>query len=110
MAKSLILGLWNFFMEIFRYILSAGLVLGLSPAHAAANSSDTTAFAADSVGVVEQVWHAQGLLILVLLLIGAAFGLLWRRRTRIEDLSWIIVVLILAIGFACVLVRVKLGL
>ncbi len=84
--------------------------MGLSPAHAADNSVRTTAFTADSVGIVERIWHTQGLLLLVLLAIGAAFGILWRRRTSIEDFGWIIVVLILALGFACVLVRVKLGL
>ena len=97
-------------MEIFRYILYLALFFAISPAHAAAKDADNSAFTADSLVAVEQVWHAQGLLILIFLMIGAAFGVMWRRRTRLEDLSWIIVVLILAMGFACVLVRVKLGL
>jgi len=97
-------------MEIFRYILYLTLILSLSPAHAADKSTDTEAFAANSLGIVEQVWHSQGLLILIFMMIGAAFGVMWRRRTSLEDLGWIIVALILALGFACVLVRVKLGL
>jgi uncharacterized membrane protein YfcA len=97
-------------MEIFRYILYFMLLLVVNPAHAAADSLETSAFGTDSVGIVERVLHAQGLLLLIFLMIGAAFGILWRRRTRVEDFGWIIVVLILAVGFACVFVRVKLGL
>jgi len=97
-------------MEIFRYILYLALFLALNPTHAVAKNVDNGAFTADALTSVQQVWHTQGLLILIFLMIGAAFGIMWRRRTRIEDLGWIIVVLILALGFACVLVRVKLGL
>jgi hypothetical protein len=36
-------------------------------------------------------------------------GALWRRRLQIEDIGWVIVVITLSLGFACVLLRVKLS-
>ncbi|AXI02568.1 hypothetical protein HYN46_06850 [Aquirhabdus parva] len=69
-----------------------------------------SAFTADSIEIVNNIWHKQSILLIILLLTGLGLGLLWRKGLRIEDISWIIVVIILTTGFACVLLRVKLGL
>ncbi len=70
----------------------------------------TGAFTANSVEIINNLWRQQGLWLIILVLIGLGLGLWWRKRLHIEDISWIIVVIILTTGFACVLLRVKLGL
>lgn len=96
-------------MEIFRYILYSGLFLTGMQVNAAEKTSPVTAFTADSVQILHTIFQAQYSLLLVLLVVGAIWGLLWRRRLFIEDIGWIIVIITLSMGFACVLLRVKLG-
>ena len=68
------------------------------------------AFTVNSVEIVNNIWHDQSLWLIILLLIGLGLGLWWRKGLHIEDISWIIVMIILTTGFACLLLRVKLGL
>jgi uncharacterized membrane protein YfcA len=96
-------------MEIFRYILFLGLFLAGMQVNAAEQTSLVTAFTADSVRMLHSVFSTQYILLLILLIIGVVLGALWRRRFHIEDIGWIIVVITLSMGFACVLLRVKLG-
>lgn len=77
--------------------------------HAAVPSSAVTAFTADSVQILNSIFSAQYVLLLILLVIGLVFGALWRRSFKVEDVGWIIVLITLSMGFACVLLRVKLG-
>ncbi len=100
-------------MEIFRYILYLSLFLTGMQTHAAVQTVNPivnpTPFTADSIQILHTLFHAQYSLLLILLVIGVIWGLLWRRRTHIEDIGWIIVIITLSMGFACVLLRVKLG-
>ena len=96
-------------MEIFRYIFCFVLFLLGTQARAADQHSVITAFNADSIEILNSVFSAQYILLLISLVIGAVFGVLWRRKCRFEDIGWIIVVITLSMGFACVLLRVKLG-
>jgi hypothetical protein len=96
-------------MEIFRYILFLSIFLSGMQVNAAEQTSPDTAFTADSVRMLHNVLSTQYNLLLILLIIGVVLGALWRRRFHVEDVGWIIVVITLALGFACVLVRVKLG-
>ena len=96
-------------MEIFRYILYLGLFLTGMQVNAAEITSPVAAFTADSVQILHTIFHAQYSLLLIFLVIGAIWGVLWRRRLYIHDIGWIIVVITLSMGFACVLLRVKLG-
>ena len=96
-------------MEIFRYILYLSLFLTGMEAKAVEQTSPVTAFTADSVQILHTIFNAQYSLLLILLVIGAIWGALWRRRFRAEDIGWIIVIITLSMGFACVLLRVKLG-
>ena len=96
-------------MEIFRYILYLGLFLTGMEAKAVEQTSPVTAFTADSVQILHTIFNAQYSLLLILLIIGAIWGTLWRRRFHTEDIGWIIVIITLSMGFACVLLRVKLG-
>lgn len=77
--------------------------------HAVEPRSAVTAFTADSVENLNSIFSAQFILLLILLVIGLIFGALWRRSFKSEDIGWIIVTITLAMGFACVLLRVKLG-
>ena len=96
-------------MEIFRYILYLSLFLIGIDAHAAEQTSPVTAFTENSVHILNSMFNAQYSLLLILLVIGCIWGLLWRRRFYVEDIGWIIVIITLSMGFACVLLRVKLG-
>jgi hypothetical protein len=96
-------------MEIIRYIIFLSLFLRQIQANAAEPSSAVTTFTADSVQIFHSIFNAQYSLLLILLVIGVIWGALWRRRFHIEDIGWIIVVITLSLGFACVLLRVKLG-
>jgi uncharacterized membrane protein YfcA len=96
-------------MEIFRYIFCFVLFLLGTQARAADQNSVITAFNADSIQILNSIFSAQYTLLLISLVIGAVFGVLWRRKFKIEDIGWIIVVITLSMGFACVLLRVKLG-
>jgi len=96
-------------MEIFRYIFCFVLFLTGTQLYAAEPTSAVTAFNADSVQILNTIFSAQYTLLLILLIIGAFFGVLWRRKFKSEDIGWIIVVITLSMGFACVLLRVKLG-
>ena len=96
-------------MEIFRYIFYFVLFLAGTHARAAVPSTVFTAFNADSVRILSSIFSAQYTLLLILLVIGVVFGVLWRRKFKSEDLGWIIVIITLSLGFACVLLRVKLG-
>lgn len=96
-------------MEIFRYIFCFVLFLTGTLAHAVEPTSAVNAFTADSVQILNSIFSAQYILLLILLVIGLVFGVLWRRSFKTEDLGWIIVAITLAMGFACVLLRVKLG-
>lgn len=78
-------------------------------ARAAEPSTPVTAFNADSVQILNTIFSVQYTLLLILLVIGLVFGALWRRKFKSEDIGWIIVVITLSMGFACVLLRVKLG-
>lgn len=95
-------------MEIFRYIFCFVLFFTGTQARAAESSSAVTAFNADSLLVLNSIFSAQYNLWLILLVIGVVFGVLWRRKFKFEDIGWIIVVITLTLGFACVLLRVKL--
>ena len=77
-------------------------------AHATESNSTLTAFNADSVQILNAIFSLQYRLLLVLLGIGVILGVLWRRSFKSEDIGWIIVVITLLMGFACVLLRVKL--
>ena len=96
-------------MEIFRYILYFMLFLTGMQARATVPTSPFTAFTADSVQIFHSIFDAQYILFLILLVIGAIWGALWRRSFKSEDIGWVIVVITLSMGFACVLLRVKLG-
>jgi NADH:ubiquinone oxidoreductase subunit 3 (subunit A) len=96
-------------MEIFRYILCFVLFLTGTLAYAIETTSSVTAFTTDSVQILNATFSAQYILLLILFVIGLVFGVLWRRSFKIEDIAWIIVVITLSMGFACVLLRVKLG-
>lgn len=96
-------------MEIFRYILCFVLFLTGSLVYAIEPASVVAAFTADSVQILNSIFSAQYFLLLISLVIGLAFGVLWRRSFKLEDIAWIIVVITLSMGFACVLLRVKLG-
>ena len=96
-------------VEIFRYILCFFLFLAESRAYAVEPASVVTAFTTDSVQILNSIFPAQYVLLLILLGIGLVFGVLWRRSFKIEDIGWIIVLITVFMGFACVLLRVKLG-
>lgn len=95
-------------MEIFRYIFCFVLFLTGMQARAAEVNTAVTAFNAGSVQILNSIFSVQNTLLLILLIIGAVFGVLWRRSFKTEDIGWIIVVITLLMGFACVLLRVKL--
>ncbi|MBC7750365.1 MAG: hypothetical protein H7Z73_01415 [Candidatus Saccharibacteria bacterium] len=95
-------------MEIFRYIFCFVLFLTGTQLYAAESATGITAFNADSVYILNSIFSIQYSLLLILLGIGVVFGALWRRTFKSEDIGWIIVVITLLMGFACVLVRVKL--
>lgn len=95
-------------MEIFRYIFCFVLFLTGTQVRAMEPSSVVTAFNADSVQIFNSIFSTQYTLLLILLIIGAVLGVFWRRKFKTEDIGWIIVVITLLMGFACVLLRVKL--
>jgi hypothetical protein len=96
-------------MEIFRYILYSSLFLIGMQVNAAEQTTPANAFTADSVRIFHSMLSEQYVLLLILLIIGLVLGTLWRQRFHFEDIGWIIVVITLSMGFACVLLRVKLG-
>lgn len=95
-------------MEIFRYIFCFIVFLTGTRINAAEASTAITAFNEDSVRILNSVFSVQYSLLLILLGIGLVAGALWRRSFKSEDIGWIIVLITLLMGFACVLVRVKL--
>jgi uncharacterized membrane protein YfcA len=96
-------------MEIFRYILYLSVFMAGMQANATEKTSSITTFTSESVQILHSILSAQYILLLILLIIGVILGALWRRRLQIEDIGWIIVVITLSLGFACVLLRVKLS-
>jgi|GEM_PF-5630213 len=67
------------------------------------------AFSPQTLTQIEEIWHSQISLLVVFGILGAVLGLLWRRRISFEDIGWMIVAIILSMGFAAVALRVKLG-
>jgi hypothetical protein len=95
-------------MAIFRYILYLSLFFITIPTSTAEPIFLISGYNADSIQILYTILSEQYSLWLVFLVIGVIGGLLWRRRIFLEDICWVIVLITLSLGFACVLLRVKL--
>lgn len=95
-------------MATFRYILFLSLFFTTMRASAVERIFSTSDYNADSTQILHTILSAQYSLWFVFLLVGIIGGVLWRRRLSSEDICWVIVLITLSLGFACVLLRVKL--
>ncbi len=95
-------------MAIFRYILYLDIFFMTMRTSPAESIFPISEYNTDSIQILHTIFSMQYSLWLTFLLVGVIGGVLWRRRLCLEDFCWVIVLITLSMGFACVLLRVKL--